>query len=57
MVWAPHLDLHIGEVRRVHSTFISEFFIVEIHKLDIALKLGGSTTQTRKIPAGEIGVS
>jgi len=43
-------------VRRVHSTFISEFS-VGTHKLEVALKPWDSTTEIGKIPAGETGVS
>jgi hypothetical protein len=50
------LDLHSGAVRRVHSTFISEFS-VETHKLEVAQKQWEGTTEIRKVPAGETGVS
>jgi hypothetical protein len=52
---APHLDLHIGEMRNVHSTFTAEFS-VETHKLEVAPKSWDSTTEIGKIPAGETGV-
>jgi hypothetical protein len=56
MAWALHLDLHTGAVRRVHSTFISEF-PVETHKLEVAAKPWDRTTEIGKILAGETGVS
>jgi hypothetical protein len=43
-------------VRRVHSTFISEF-PVGTHKLEVAPKLWDTATETGKIPAGEMGVN
>jgi hypothetical protein len=55
MFWAQHLDLHIGAVRRVHSTSISEFS-TERHKLEVAPKPWDSTTEIGMIPAGETGV-
>jgi hypothetical protein len=56
MVQALHLDLHIGAMRRVHSTFISEFPI-DTHKLEVAPKLWVRTMEIREIPVGEIEVS
>jgi hypothetical protein len=41
-------------MRRVCSTLIFEFF-VETHKLEVMPKLWDSTTEIRKIPAGETG--
>jgi hypothetical protein len=49
MIQAPHLHLHIGAVRRVHSTFTS-VFSVETHKLEAVPK------STGKIPDDEMGV-
>jgi hypothetical protein len=51
-----HLDLHVGSVIRVHSTFIFEF-PTGTHKMEVMLKLYDSTTGIGKIPAGEKGVS
>jgi hypothetical protein len=51
MVWDPHLPA----LRRVHSTFISEFS-VKMHKLKVAPKPWDSTKEIQKIPAGETGV-
>jgi hypothetical protein len=51
MVQALHPDLHIGAVRRVHSTLISEFS-VETHKLEVATKPRDKTTEIYKIPTG-----
>lgn len=55
MVQALHLDSHIGAVRRVHLTFIF-WVLLEMHKLEFALKLRDNTSETGKIPAGETGV-
>jgi hypothetical protein len=53
-VQALHLDLHIGAVRRVHSTFIYEFS-TEAHKMQVIVKSWGSTMEIGKIPSGETG--
>jgi hypothetical protein len=44
MVHGPHLDLHIGTARWVHSIIISEFSI-GVHKLDVMPKLRNSTME------------
>jgi hypothetical protein len=56
MVQVLHLDLHIEAVRRVDSTFSSEF-IIGTHKLKVASKPWERTTEIGKIPAGETGVN
>jgi hypothetical protein len=53
---ALHLDLQKGAVRRVHSTFISEF-PVETQKFQVAPKPWDRTTEIGEIPDGETGVS
>jgi hypothetical protein len=55
MIQALHLDLHIGTVRGVHSTFISEFS-VQTDGLEVAPKPWDSTMETGKILDGEAGV-
>jgi hypothetical protein len=47
--------LHIGAVKRIHSTFTFEFF-VEIYKPDIVLKPWDSTTEMANIPADKTRV-
>jgi hypothetical protein len=56
VVLAPHPDLHRGTVRRVHSTFISEFS-VQSYKLQFVLKPRDSKTEMGKIPEDETRVS
>jgi hypothetical protein len=51
-----NLDLHIGAMSRVYSTFISEISI-KTHKLEVAPKPWDRTTEIGQIPAGETGVS
>jgi hypothetical protein len=48
MLRAPHLDLHVREVRRVHSTLISEF-PVGTHKSILAPKQWDNTTEIGRI--------
>jgi hypothetical protein len=45
---APHLELHIGAVKRVYSTFITEFS-VDTHNLEVAPKPWDSTTEERSL--------
>jgi hypothetical protein len=56
MVRASQLDLDMGTVRRVHSTFITEF-PVRTHKSEVMLNLQDSIMEIGQILAGETGVS
>jgi hypothetical protein len=56
IVRASHLDLDMGTVRRVHSTFITEF-PVRTHKSEVMLNLQDNTMEIGQILAGETGVS
>jgi hypothetical protein len=46
--------LHIGTVKRLHSNFISEFFIQT--QVKVVPKPWESTIEIEKIPAGETAV-